>query len=293
MKIQRKPSCLCVMVAGAAGAGKTTFIKTLLGNKEDGAVPEAKERRERSDFNVTTSEVGSGPIKKRIVVIDTEGYGRVCGYRDKFGKVSEYITEQFNKCLLEETKIHRSPEFEDTRVHCVLYFVSPSSSGVKDSDIEYLREIHDKCNIIPVISKADGYSKEELAKIKENVKTSLRLHRIETFECGSVEDNPKVVYLEPFSVVGASGCHQVDGKSVWGRKYSWGVVDVENPEHCDVYCLRSILFGSAWDDLKELTNGYFYERYRKNALRGIEGVMEAVGAEAEAEAVQKAVRTEK
>jgi hypothetical protein len=34
---------------------------------------------------------------------------------------------------------------------------------------------------------------------------------------------------------------EVGGKKVRGRQYPWGVVEVENPEHCDFVKLRSAL----------------------------------------------------
>ena len=34
---------------------------------------------------------------------------------------------------------------------------------------------------------------------------------------------------------------QVNGRKVRGRKYPWGVVEVENVEHCDFIALRNLL----------------------------------------------------
>lgn len=45
----------------------------------------------------------------------------------------------------------------------------------------------------------------------------------------------------PFAVVGSSESFEVNGKKVRGRRYPWGVVEVENPDHCDFIKLRTML----------------------------------------------------
>ena len=45
----------------------------------------------------------------------------------------------------------------------------------------------------------------------------------------------------PFAVVGSTQLIEVKGKKVRGRLYPWGVVEVENPDHCDFTGLRTML----------------------------------------------------
>lgn len=45
----------------------------------------------------------------------------------------------------------------------------------------------------------------------------------------------------PFAVCGAGQQLEVRGRRVRGRLYPWGVVEVENPEHCDFIKLRTML----------------------------------------------------
>ena len=45
----------------------------------------------------------------------------------------------------------------------------------------------------------------------------------------------------PFAVCGANTLLEVRGRKVRGRQYPWGVVEVENPEHCDFIKLRTML----------------------------------------------------
>ncbi len=45
----------------------------------------------------------------------------------------------------------------------------------------------------------------------------------------------------PFAVVGSSTVIEIRGRKVRGRMYPWGVVEVENPDHCDFIKLRTML----------------------------------------------------
>ena len=45
----------------------------------------------------------------------------------------------------------------------------------------------------------------------------------------------------PFAVVGSNAVVEVNNKKVRGRLYPWGVVEVENMEHCDFVTLRNML----------------------------------------------------
>jgi len=45
----------------------------------------------------------------------------------------------------------------------------------------------------------------------------------------------------PFAIVGSETNVLIDGKSVRGRKNRWGVVNVEDPTHCEFVNLRDFL----------------------------------------------------
>ncbi|KAG8140628.1 hypothetical protein E2320_003309 [Naja naja] len=51
---------------------------------------------------------------------------------------------------------------QDGRVHCCLYVLSPFGHGLRPLDIEFLRAIHDKVSILPVIGKADCLTPKEI-----------------------------------------------------------------------------------------------------------------------------------
>src|SRR5699024_5563986 len=75
---------------------------------------------------------------------------------------------QHYQYLKSEIQINRN-EIVDHRVHCCLYFIAPTGRRLKKIDIEFMRHLHGKVNIIPVIGKADTMTPDELTRFKENV----------------------------------------------------------------------------------------------------------------------------
>merc|ERR1711874_134038 len=69
----------------------------------------------------------------------------------------------------------------------------------------------------------------------------------------------------PFAVVGANAMVDVRGKKIRGRQYPWGVIEVENPLHCDFVKLRTMLI-THMQDLQEVTGDLHYENYRSQRL---------------------------
>lgn len=71
----------------------------------------------------------------------------------------------------------------------------------------------------------------------------------------------------PFAVVGSNNLvDTADGRQVRGRSYPWGVVDVDNEDHCDFVKLRQMLIRTHMEELKEHTQTVLYERYRSEKL---------------------------
>ena len=71
----------------------------------------------------------------------------------------------------------------------------------------------------------------------------------------------------PFAVVGAN--YEVtnsEGRKVRGRRYPWGIIEVDNEDHCDFVKLRQMLIRKHMEELKENTNHLLYENYRSDKL---------------------------
>lgn len=86
----------------------------------------------------------------------------------------------FDEVFEEEQRIHRNPKFEERRIHAMLYLIEPTALGLKKFDIDFMRRVAPRVNLIPIIAKADGLSDKEKGQFKEIVRDtrlSLRSNR--------------------------------------------------------------------------------------------------------------------
>ena len=159
----------------------------------------------------------------------------------------------------------------------LIYLVS--GHGLKPLDIEFMKQLHDKVNIIPVLAKADTMTPEEITAFKQTIMDQIAGAKIKIYEFPEVSDgeendkkeNRRMKERVPFAVVGSNMIIDVDGKKARGRKYPWGAVNIENLEHCDFVPLRNMLIRTHLMDLKDVTNFIHYENYRCRKLAGITG----------------------
>jgi hypothetical protein len=69
-------------------------------------------------------------------------------------------------------------EFTDNRVHAVLYFINPTGHSLREIDIEFMRRLGPRANVIPVIAKADSMIPSELAAFKQRVMEDIEYYKI-------------------------------------------------------------------------------------------------------------------
>jgi len=100
-------------------------------------------------------------------------------------------------------------------------------------------------------------------------------HNIHIFQAPTYtnEDEETIAEAEeiaskiPFAVVGSDTIvNTPDGRQVRGRAYPWGVVEVDNEEHCDFVKLRQMLVRTYMEELREYTNDVLYENWRTEKL---------------------------
>ncbi|CAO2583364.1 Septin1 [Lemmus lemmus] len=270
-----------LMVAGESGLGKSTLINSLFLTNlyEDRQVPDASARTTQTlTIERRGVEIEEGGIKVKLTLVDTPGFGDSVDCSDCWLPVVRFIEEQFEQYLRDESGLNRK-NIQDSRVHCCLYFISPFGRGLRPLDVAFLRAVHEKVNIIPVIGKADALLPRETQVLKQKIRDQLKEEEINIYqfpECDSDEDeefkkqNEEMKGSIPFAVVGS--CEVVrDGgtRPVRGRRYSWGTVEVENPHHCDFLNLRRMLVQTHLQDLKEVTHDLLYEGYRARCLQSL------------------------
>ncbi|KAL7845645.1 hypothetical protein AOLI_G00238370 [Acnodon oligacanthus] len=265
-----------IMVVGQSGLGKSTLVNTLFksqvsrrssGWSRDDKIPKTVEIKSVSHV------IEEGGVKMKLTVIDTPGFGDQINNENCWEPISKYINEQYEKFLKEEVNIARKKRIPDTRVHCCLYFISPTGHSLRQLDIEFMKHLSRTVNIIPVIAKADTLTPEEKTEFKQRVRKELEVCGIEFYpqkefdeDLEDKSDNDKIREAMPFAVVGSDKEYQVNGKRVLGRKTAWGIVEVENPNHCEFSLLRDFLIRSHLQDLKEVTHNIHYETYRAKRL---------------------------
>ncbi|CAL5872058.1 uncharacterized protein PFLUO_LOCUS6315 [Penicillium psychrofluorescens] len=286
IKIRRKKNVkkgiqFCLMVCGASGTGRTTFVNTLCGKQ----VLESKEADDPDHAHIEEGvrikpvtvelELDEEGTRISLTIVDTPGFGDQIDNEASFGEIVGYLERQYDDILAEESRIKRNPRFRDNRVHVMMYFITPTGHGLRELDIELMKRLSPRVNVIPVIGKADSLTPAELAESKKLIMEDIEHYRIPVYNFpydieeddeDTVEENAELRGLMPFAIVGSEDFVEIDNRKVRARQYPWGVVEVENPRHSDFLAIRSALLHSHLADLKEITHDFLYENYRTEKL---------------------------
>jgi len=272
-----------LMVVGETGLGKSTLMNSMFLTDIYSEAHPGPSLRLKKTVQVETSKVllreGAG-VNLTLTIVDTPGFGDAVDNSSCWEPVLHYVESQYEAFLEAETQVARDPNMADSRVHACLYFVAPSGHGLKPLDIEFMKQLHDKINIIPVIGKADTMTPEEVASFKTVIMEQIAAAKIKVYEFPEVEDGEEAERKEnrrmkervPFAVVGSNTIIEGEGgKKSRGRKYPWGIVDIENLQHCDFLPLRNMLIKTHLTDLRDVTNYVHYENFRCRKLAGVAG----------------------
>ncbi|KAH3906013.1 hypothetical protein HBI56_160600 [Parastagonospora nodorum] len=276
-KSVRKGFNFNVMVVGESGLGKSTLVNTLFNT----SLYPPKERKPPSlDISKTVSvqsisaDIEENGVRLRLTVVDTPGFGDFINNDESWDPIVKNIEQRFDAYLEAENKVNRM-NVVDNRIHAVVYFIQPTGHSLKPLDIEVMKKLHTKVNLIPVIAKADTVTDDDLDNYKKRILADIAYHKIQIFEGPRYElddeetiaENQEIMSKVPFAVVGSNTeVTTPDGRKVRGRQLPWGVVEVDNEEHCDFVKLRQMLIRTHMEELKENTNNALYENYRSEKL---------------------------
>ncbi|XP_050762028.1 septin-12 [Gymnogyps californianus] len=265
-----------IMVVGQSGLGKSTMVNTLFKSKvsRKASQPGQEECIPKTvQLQSITHVIEEKGVKMKLTVTDTPGFGDQINNENCWDPIIKYINEQYERYLREEILITRKKKIPDTRVHGCVYFIPPTGHWLRPLDLEFMRRLSKIVNVVPVIAKADTLTLEERAEFKQRIQEDLKTHAISVYPQEDFDQDPDDRVLNdrirekiPFAVVGADQEHQVNGKRVLGRKTKWGIIEVENPAHCEFPLLRDLLIRSHLQDLKDITHNVHYESYRVRRL---------------------------
>ncbi|CAO3612642.1 unnamed protein product [Mucor fragilis] len=275
--ITSKGTNFTLMVCGESGLGKTTFINTLFATTIKNYRTQEKRHDKQLDktveIEVTKAELEEKMFKVKLSVVDTPGFGDYINNRDSWLPVVDFIDDQHENYMRQEQQPSRQGKI-DMRVHACLYFIRPNGHSLKPLDIEIMKRLGSRVNLIPVIAKADTLTPHDLQKFKENVREAISNNNISVFSCAVDSDdeettmrNQSIANASPYSVIGSTEIVQTaDGRQVRGREYSWGVAEVENDDHCDFKKLRNLLIRTHMLELISTTEDIHYEYYRQQQM---------------------------
>eukprot|EP00731_Ephydatia_muelleri_P023638 Em0015g1221a len=262
-----------LMVVGESGLGKSTLLQSLFltnffSNKD--IIPAGERIKQTVNIEATTVDIEEKGVKLRLTVVDTPGFGDAVDNAQSWQPIIDYINEKYDQYLRDESGLNRR-NIEDHRVHCCLYFVNPCGHGLKPLDIAFMKQLHHLVNIVPVIAKADTLTPTEVRTLKTRILSEIMENGIHIYtgQIDEEEDSDEIKELRdaiPFAVVASNSVFEVNGKRVRGRLYPWGVVEVENKDHCDFVKLRNMLIRTHMQDLKDYTQDSHYENFRKSKL---------------------------
>jgi cell division control protein 11 len=287
-KTLKKGIQFTVMVVGQSGTGRSTFINSLCGQQvvdTSSTIPLPTDDSTERDFKLREEQVeleDNEGVKISLSIIDTPGFGDSLDNSASFNIITDYVKHQYDEVLLEESRVRRNPRFKDSRVHAVIYFINPTGHGLKEIDVEILKRLSGLVNVIPVISKADSLTREELTLNKRLILEDMKHYGVEYYyfpydlendDNETVDTNSYLRSLIPFSVIGSNQVFEVEGELIRGRKYPWGFINIEDHELSDFVILRNLLLISHLQDLKDYTHEILYEKYRTEALSGTGGAL--------------------
>uniref|UniRef100_A0A2K6QNB8 Septin-type G domain-containing protein n=1 Tax=Rhinopithecus roxellana TaxID=61622 RepID=A0A2K6QNB8_RHIRO len=176
--------------------------------------------------------IREGGVQLLLTIVDTPGFGDAVD--------NSNCWQPYNR-----------RQMPDNRVQCCLYFIAPSGHGLKPLNIEFMKCLHERI-------------------MKEIQEHNIKIY--EFLETDNKEENKFVKKIKdhlPVAVVGSNTITEVNGKTIRGRLYPWGIAEVENGEHCDFTILRNMLIRTHMRDLKDVTNNVHYENYRSKKLAAV------------------------
>ncbi|KXN91420.1 hypothetical protein AN958_00682 [Leucoagaricus sp. SymC.cos] len=246
-----------VIVVGQTGLGKSTLINTIFASHlidSKGRLASDEPVRQTTEIQAVSHVVVENGVKLRLNIVDTPGYGDQINNEGCWDPIIKYIKDQHSAYLRKELTAQRERYIQDTRIHCCLYFINPTGHSLRPVDVIVMKKLSDVVNVVPI--------REEL------VFHNIRLYPFDTDEDDEeeVQLNESIRAIIPFAIVGSENSVIIDGKSVCGRRNRWGVVNVEDPTHCEFVNLRNFLTRTHLQDLIETTAQIHYEAFRSKQL---------------------------
>lgn len=183
--------CFNILCIGETGIGKSTLIDTLFNTcLNTNSVDHCSEK---VSLTSNTFELKEKNINLKLTVIETCGYGDQINKANSHEEILKYIDDQYESFVQEELGLKRNiRQINDKRVHLCLYFICPTGHSLKAIDLNTMKALDSKVNIIPIIAKADTICKNELLDFKKRIMDELFKNEVNIYQFPINENEPSV-----------------------------------------------------------------------------------------------------
>lgn len=253
-----------LMLLGKIGIGKSTLVKSLFRGMIQPENP-----NNGPQLNEYVKLLEENKVKLRLRCIESSNY-KVHNSAD----YADYIDRQLKTYFVNQMR-HSSWCIEDSRVHCCLYLIEPyGKMRLQEEDIECMKALHERVNLIPVVVGADRFNPLQLKEFKENILMDLESHDIKyyKFHSDEKEDEERFKAIReatkriPFAIVAADDPIVEDGHTRWVRSTGLGSIDIFDNKVYDFDALAKLLVRHCMLDLMDTTHVVHYARFKREAL---------------------------
>lgn len=272
-KSTRKGYTLNVMVVGENRSGKTTLMSALFGKHLDMPMSTTATK---DPFNPPVGLVSrSFELKDKNVPIlltihESTNYGQALCQKGTHLPLVKFIDSQFVDYYNRESGLNRR-DIRDNLVHCMFLLICANTHGLSALDIDLLKGVQDKVNIVLVITYAELLDPSERSNAKQRIKDTLERHKISPYrvEDADPEDSEyvkraiaEIQDASPFAIPSISLNAQCVPEPI---RLDWCEIDSLDTAQSDYLHLKAMLRMQELD-LRNSTRDIFYEDFRSKKL---------------------------
>ena len=160
----------------------------------------------------------------------SKGYGDTFYPQQRLWSIVEYVREQQRKYMELEKTLMTDSQI-DPRVDVCLYFLPPHR--LKEIDLEFMYQLSRVVPLIPLISKADSMTTDELAAFHAEIQTRTADAGVNffkfsdnSFDAMHMPNHERAQMFRPFAIVSSE---RSDNPALFWpiREYQWGICEGE------------------------------------------------------------------